>query len=114
MKKLMLMALACLFIVSCAAKKEVVKKPEVKKETPIWRIISYNRGTMGDIDYKDKWYRYNVKLDFVHEDGSAPTMGFMTSCRVSSAEFTVYDRKTDAVVRTERLSQPNCASCHKR
>ena len=106
---LIAMAIAVM-VTACGSRKELERDVE-KKEMPLWLVLRHKRVGMDKVVYKDKWFTYDVDLEYV-KGGQANTI--ISSCPVAQARFTVTDRVSGDIVRSDTVNQSTCKACHPR
>lgn len=114
MKKLALLLI--MFVLTACASDKGAKKPEVevKKETPLWKIVSYYRQPgENPVDFEDKWFVYKLELAYI-KDGQRFSSPVFSACPVGEARYTVWDRESGEMLSQEIIPQVPCDPCHKR
>lgn len=108
-----LLIILILMITGCASR-EIIEKPEIKKELPLWQVLQFKVPGQKSLIYEDKWYRYVVEFDYFVKGQFDNTSMMQGGCPVGEANYTVTDKEAKAVIRTETLSQAPCTPCHRR
>ncbi len=99
-------------VTACGSRKELERRDVVKKkETPLWRVLRHKQRGATKVVFKDKWFTYDVDLEYV-KSGQVNTI--ISSCPVAQARFTVTDRASGDIVRSEMVNQSTCKTCHPR
>ena len=114
MKKLALV-LIIFMLTACASDKGAVKpEAEVKKEIPLWQIItSYRRPGENPVDFQDKWFIYRVELAYI-QSGQRFSSPVFNACPVGEARYTVWDKESGEMISQKIIPQVPCDPCHKR
>ncbi|MFQ5442474.1 MAG: hypothetical protein ACE5EB_07105 [Thermodesulfobacteriota bacterium] len=107
-----LLLLLLMTLTACAHRAE--RAPEVKKEKPLHRILSYRVKGSDKISHEDKWFKYTVLLTSVKKGRFSNTNALVAGCPVQSAAFTVYDRENEELIREETVTHKSCGRCHPR
>lgn len=113
MKKAIL-AIALLSLASCAREYVFEKPAEVKQERPLWWVLQKKESGATELEYKDKWYRYEATFDYIRPGEDIQKNILYGQCPIEDAEYKVTDLKTQQVVRLEHYNQIPCDPCHKR
>lgn len=105
-----------LLLLSACASHEVIEDEGLskKKELTIWELIRFKEAGEEKIDYEDKWFTYKVEFEYVVKHKFDNVTKIDAQCPIYSATYTVFDKKTKALVKEEKYAQNPCDTCHRR
>lgn len=114
MKKAFL-ALSIAFLASCA-REYLFEEPseELKNERPLWWVLQKKEPGATELDYEDKWYRYEAEFEYIKPGEDILKNILYGQCPIARAGYKVTDKESNKVVRLEALNQIPCGPCHRR
>jgi len=86
----------------------------IKEEKPIWWVMQQKDPNSRDLDYEDRWYRYEAEFRYIRPGEDIYRTPLFAQCPIDSARYRVTDKDTGEVVRNETLTQMPCSNCHRR
>lgn len=108
--------LALPFLLQACDRQYLIERPgeAIKEEKPLWWVMQHKDAYSKDLEYEDKWYRYEAEFRYIRPGEDIYRTPLFAQCPVESARYKVTDKSTGEVVRRETLTQIPCGSCHRR